>query len=99
MTANPFSAIRPMGRNVLILSLCQAIAFSGAPMSLLIGGIVGAELAPSPGLATMPIAFMTVGIAIFTIPAALIMKNIGRKRGFILAALASSAASLGAAMA
>jgi len=96
---SPMSSLVILGRNVVILSICQALGFSGVPLVLLAGGIVGSELAPSPAWATLPIAFVVVGIALFTIPAALIMNWIGRKRGFILAAIVAAVAALGAALA
>ncbi|MBI2287470.1 MAG: MFS transporter [Chloroflexi bacterium] len=96
---SPISALIQLGRNVAILSACQALGFSGVPLVLLAGGIVGSELAPSPAWATLPIALVTVGIALFTIPASLLMKLIGRKRGFIIAAVVATVAALGAAFA
>jgi len=88
-----------LGRNVILLSVCQALGFSGVALVFLAGGILGAEMAPSPAWATLPVAFGIVGTALFTIPAAIIMKRIGRKRGFILAAIVAAVASLGAALA
>ena len=96
---NPIFALIRLGRNVAILSVCMALGFSGLSLVLLAGGIVGSELAPTPAWATLPIAAAVVGIAIFTIPAALVMKWIGRKRGFIIAAVIAAAAALGAAFA
>ncbi|MDP2730518.1 MAG: MFS transporter [Dehalococcoidales bacterium] len=96
---NPISALTRLGRNVAILSVCMALGFSGLSLVLLAGGIVGSELAPAPALVTLPIAVAVVGIAIFTIPAALLMKRIGRKRGFVISAAAASAAALVAAFA
>lgn len=83
-------------RNVAILSLCQAFGFSGLPMVVFVGGIVGTMLAPSPYLATLPVSTMIIGIALFTIPAAFLMKRIGRKYGFALASTAASLAAFGA---
>lgn len=83
-------------RNVLILGVGQAIGFSGASLVLLAGGIVGTSLAPSQSLATLPITLLVVGIALFSIPAALIMKRIGRRRGFVISAVVAFLASLAA---
>lgn len=83
-----------MNRNVILLALAQTISMSGVSALLLIGGIIGAELAPSRGLATMSISFTVVGVALFTIPASLIMQRFGRRAGF-----AASAATAAAAMA
>jgi MFS family permease len=68
-------------------------------MVLLIGGIIGAELAPTPALATLPITITVVGVALFTIPAAMLMKRIGRKAGFVGSSLVTALAALLAAYA
>ena len=72
---------------------------AGGPMITLLGGVVGAKLSHDPMLSTLPVSIMIVGIAIFTIPAAHVMKFIGRRRGFIASALTSAVASLFAAYA
>lgn len=86
-------------RNILVLSLSQVFTSSGPPLVLLVGGILGSEMASSPTWSTLPIAMMVVGVAVFTIPAALLMKKIGRRKGFIGAALMASIAALVAAYA
>ena len=63
-------------------------------MIVLIGGLLGAELAPSPSLATLPISLMVVGQAVATIPAALLMRRIGRRKGFVIGAILAGMASL-----
>ncbi len=68
-------------------------------MVVLLGGIIGAGLAPSVGLATLPLALMIVGTASTTIPAALLMRRFGRKPGFIFAAAYASLGGLLAAYA
>jgi predicted MFS family arabinose efflux permease len=70
-------------RNVLILALCQALGLAGAPFVILVGGLLGAEFAPLPGLATAPIAALVVGTALGAVPAARLMRRIGRRAGFI----------------
>ena len=72
---------------------------SGAPVVIFLGGIIGADLAPYPSWATLPIALMIIGVALFTIPASLLMKKIGRRSGFMLAVGIAAVASLGAAYA
>lgn len=86
-------------QNIPILSASQALAFSAGPMVVFIGGIVGAELAPTPALSTLPSAISVVGLALTTIPAALLMRKVGRKNGFRLSALMGLLASLLAAYA
>ena len=80
--------------NVLVLSIAQALAMSGIPIVVLLGGILGAELAPSPILTTFPVAIMVVGLALSTLPAAFLMRKVGRKPGFIGAALLAGLAAL-----
>jgi len=84
-----------MNRNITVLALSQALGMSGAPLIVLVGGIVGAELAPQSSLATLPLAGMVVGGALFTVPAALLMGKVGRRSGFLAGALLALLASLG----
>jgi MFS family permease len=81
-------------KNVLVLSFAQALAMSGIPIVVLLGGIIGSELAPTSILATLPVAIMVVGVAISTLPAAFLMRRIGRKPGFIGGALTAGVAAL-----
>lgn len=52
-----------------------------------LSGVVGASLAPEPGLATLPIALMMLGTVISTLPASLFMKRVGRRTGFMTGAV------------
>lgn len=61
---------------------------------VLVGGLVGTLLAPVPALATLPVATMIVGVATGTIPASMIMQRVGRKAGFIGAAVTASTAAM-----
>jgi MFS family permease len=70
--------------NVFILSLAQVFANSAPPVVTMIAGIISTDLTPFPFLVTLPAAIMMVGIGINSIPAALIMKRIGRRSGFLL---------------
>jgi MFS family permease len=84
-------------RNVWLLCLAQVFAFTGANVTIFLGGIIGAILAPSIALATLPVAAMIVGTASGTVPAAMIMSRKGRRFGFVGASvLAASSALLGA---
>ena len=55
-----------MNRTLTVLT-AAAVAQTGAPIVVLLGGIVGATMAPVPGLATLPVALMIVGTATSTI--------------------------------
>lgn len=52
-----------------------------------LAGIIGGTLAATPALATLPLSLMVVGTALSTVPAAMLMRAIGRRLGFSLAAL------------
>ena len=67
------------------------IFVSGAVLISTIGGLIGHLLETTASLATLPVAVMVVGTAGATIPAAMAMQRIGRRRGFMLAiAIAAS---------
>ncbi len=83
-------------RNVFVLALLQAIGMCGGAIVVLLTGIIGEGIAPSPQLATLPNSLGVVSTALFSIPAALLMRRIGRKNGFMLSLFV---ALLGAALA
>lgn len=87
-----------MPRNVWVLTLAQAFAMSATPMMMLLGGLIGVELAPSPALATLPIAMMVIGVALSVIPVSRLMRRLGRKTVFISGALLGACAGVVAAM-
>ena len=80
-------------RDVYVLTAAQALSASGMMTMTLLGGILGSQLAPSPGLATLPVSCIILGLALSTIPAALLMQRIGRRRAFIASALLASVAA------
>ncbi|WNL41892.1 MFS transporter [Halomonas sp. PAMB 3264] len=73
-----------MPLTVILLSLCQALLVSGNILLIAVSPLVGAALAPSASLATMPVASQWLGLMCATVPASLIMGKLGRKRGFVL---------------
>ncbi len=85
--------------SVWILTLSNALAASIMTLMLLVGSLVGAELAPSAEWATLPIALMVIGTAVSILPATASMQWLGRKNvlwafmtlGIIACWLASSA--------
>jgi MFS family permease len=76
----------PSSRNIPILSISLALGSCGPSVIVLLGGIISVKIAPSPQLATLPITLMVVGLALSTIPAAMLMERLGRKPGFIAGA-------------
>jgi MFS family permease len=83
-----------MNKNLLLLILSQVFAFTAAPVTVFLSGIIGSEFSPTKSLATLPMALSVVGIALFALFAAKIMSLIGRKFGFIYASIGTSLASL-----
>ncbi len=88
-----------MYRTLRVLTIAQVFAQTGAPVVVLLGGLVGAVIAPRPDLATLPVALMIAGTASATIPAALFMGRFGRKAGFMLGASCACMAGVLAAWA
>ena len=82
---------------VAILATAQALFQTSSVMVMTVGGLAGANIAATPGLATLPIASMFLGTAIVTFPAAVWMARVGRRTGFILGALLGAAGGLLAA--
>jgi MFS family permease len=81
-------------RNVWILALAQAFSACGTIMLVTFGGIIGTHIAPSPAIATLPLSLSILGLALASIPAALLMQRMGRKAGFIGSALIAMLAAL-----
>tara|TARA_R110002073_G_scaffold120232_7_gene262061 strand:- start:272 stop:1465 length:1194 start_codon:yes stop_codon:yes gene_type:complete len=70
-------------RTLIVLTFAQCFGQTAAPILVLLGGIVGAQIAPSMDWATLPIAIQIAGIASATIPASYVMSKVGRKAGFL----------------
>jgi len=79
-----------MNKNLWILTVSQIFSFTPAPVNVFLSGIIGSSLSPIKSLQTVPTSLMIVGVAIFSFFAAKIMSRIGRKAGFLYAALFST---------
>lgn len=79
----------PSQRTALLLAASSAIAGSVGPIAIGSGGLAGASLLPADALSlsTMPVTTFVIGSAIAAIPAALLMRRVGRRAGFIVGAL------------
>jgi MFS family permease len=74
-----------------------ALMMAGTSLMVLIAGIIGTQFAPSPGLATLPVALTIVGLAMSTLPTGRLLNRFGRLKVFIsYGVLAVSAALLAA---
>ena len=86
-----------MNKNLYLLTLSQIFSFTAAPVTVFLSGIVGSKISPIQSLSTLPISVSIIGIAFGAIIATKLMSLIGRKAGFIIASLVSSAVSILAA--
>lgn len=86
-------------RNVILLGISQILALTGATIVFFTGTILGTEMAPIPTLATLSNAILVVGVAIFTIPASMMMSRYGRRFGFMASALMACLGAIGALIA
>lgn len=89
--------MKPMRKNVMLLSLCQAMMLTGNSLITTTSALVGFALAEDKSFATLPLALQFFASMCTTIPASLLMSRIGRRAGFqlgvtlgILGALLSS---------
>jgi MFS family permease len=86
-------------KNVVLLTLAGALALSTAPLVVFVGGLVGAMLAPTAALATLPVALLVVGTASAVMPVAWSMQRFGRKSVFLASAGFSMLGAIAAAYA
>jgi len=76
-------------KNVWLLTLAQALVMSVNSVVVLVGGLVGMQLAPEEKLSTLPVATLVIGTALVVVPVTFLMKKIGRRKSFILILLFS----------
>jgi MFS family permease len=88
-----------MNKNLWIITVSQIFSFTPAPVNVFLSGIIGSTLSPIKSLQTVPTSLMIVGVAVFSFFAAKIMNRIGRKAGFLYAAIFSTLSVLMAAYA
>jgi MFS family permease len=81
-------------RNALVLAIGQALYGSATVIMFTTAGLIGVQIAPSKAWATLPISAFVIGTAVTTIPAAMLMKKIGRRPGFMLGAGAGTIGAL-----
>ncbi|WP_181702918.1 MFS transporter [Chthonobacter albigriseus] len=75
-------------RAARLLALATALGGTVGPIAIGTGGLVGASmLAPEDqALATVPVTAFVIGAALASIPAALLMRQVGRRVGFVVGA-------------
>ena len=71
-------------KNIYVLAIVMSLNFAATSMMVLVAGLLGTKIAPNSELATLPLAMMVIGTAAASIPAALIMQKVGRKKGLVI---------------
>jgi len=64
---------------------------SGSFLFVLLGGIIGTQLAPAPALATLPVSVLVAGLAASVLPAGALIHRFGRRAVFVGSALQAAA--------
>ncbi|MBI2506421.1 MAG: MFS transporter [Candidatus Latescibacteria bacterium] len=83
-------------RNLFLLFACESCTRTASVILLTVMALLGRQLAPSPDLATLPLALVPVATLLTTFPAARLMRRRGRRLGFSLGAVIGA---LGASLA
>lgn len=78
-------------RNLLVLVGCQLISATSTIALVTLGGIIGAAMTDNKALVTLPLSLMVVAVASTAIPASMLMRRIGRRRGFMVSSTIASA--------
>ncbi len=86
----------PSRRAILLLATAQALYSSCIITVFATAGLVGLNIAPSPGYATLPVTTFVLGAMFTTVPASMLMQRLGRKPIFLMGAIVSM---LGSALA
>src|ERR1700751_4537235 len=70
--------------NVVRLAAAQALTGANSAVIFATGSIVGASLAPSMSLATVPLSMYVLGLAAGTLPTGAISRRYGRRIAFMI---------------
>ena len=73
---------RSMKRNLLLLTLCQAVGQSANTMMFTATALSVVTFFPMRDLATLPVTMQHLGVMLWVFPAALLMQRQGRRFGF-----------------
>lgn len=80
------------------LTLAYSLMMAGTSAIVLIAGIIGSTIAPSAGMATLPIALAVVGVACSTLPTGKLLGRFGRRPVFVAYAVLAISGALSAAV-
>lgn len=81
-------------RNTFILSGLQALGGANPAVVVALGGLVGETLSHDPEIATLPVSLFNMGMAIGILPAAWIMRKLGRRGGYFIGSILGIAGGL-----
>lgn len=84
-------------RNVFLLAFGVALAMTGTALVITVSALAGEMLATDKRLATLPLALQFAGMLVTAIPAAHLMKRVGRRPGFLLGQIVGAAGAVVAA--
>lgn len=73
--------------NARVLAVAQSLGGASPAIVVSLGGLVGQTLADDKSFATLPVSLLQLGLASGTIPAALLMRQVGRRTGYVVGAL------------
>lgn len=73
-----------LGVTVWGLALGQALLITGNILLVSVTALIGLSISPSADLATLPVALQFLGLMGVTLPAALLVKKLNRKKVFLL---------------
>ncbi|MCZ4282414.1 MFS transporter [Kiloniella laminariae] len=76
-----------MNCNFVLILLGNAILGAPMPMLIILGGLAGVMLAPTPELAILPVSLQLLAGMLSAMPMSVLMGRYGRKSGFLLGAL------------
>lgn len=79
-------------RNIMVLALAQTLGASNGPIVISLGGLVGETLSRDPAVATLPVSLYNLGLALGTLPGAMITRRFGRRYAYLIGAVAGLAA-------
>ena len=84
-------------RNVILLASGLALAMTGTALVMTVSALAGEMPATDKRLATLPLALQFAAMLVTAIPAAHLMKRVGRRPGFILGQIVGGVAAVVAA--
>ncbi|HUA51695.1 MAG TPA: MFS transporter [Candidatus Sulfotelmatobacter sp.] len=84
-------------KNVLLLTLAQALAMTGTIINATTSALAGYALASDKSLATLAVALQFTATMLTTVPASMLMAKIGRRPAFMLGAASQLVGALAAA--